>query len=117
MTDLLPVLYVIFGLILRIAIPIGFTFLLGWFLNRLDARWQAEAKEIHETFMHRMRPDSVQPCWEYKNCHPSVRDKCPVYGNLEILCWEFFGANGSIRSNCQACTYRQSVLFIEKSLA
>src|SRR3989304_6106407 len=98
MIELKPVFYVIAGLILRIAIPIGITLLLGWFLNRLDARWQAEAKEIQTSLIARTQPNSIQPCWEYMNCSPSVRDNCPVYGNLGILCWEFFRAKGTLRS-------------------
>jgi len=128
MIELKPVFYVIAGLILRIAIPIGITALLGWFLNRLDARWQAEANlsrrflreafgEIQATLIDRTQPDSIQPCWEHMNCSPSVRDNCPVYGNLGILCWEFFTANGTLRSKCQDCTYRQRVLSIKESLA
>lgn len=110
MTDLLPVFYLIIGVILRFAIPVGITFLLGWFLKRLDVRWQAEAREIQETLKHGRRPVSVQPCWEVKNCLPSARAKCPAYANLGLLCWEVFGANGTIRSMCQDCAYRQSVL-------
>lgn len=117
MTDLLPLFYVIVGLILRVAIPIGITFLMGWFLNRLDARWQVEAKQVHETLVQRKRPVSVQPCWEYMHCPASVRGNCPIFGKLDLLCWEFFGANGTVRPKCQACAYRRSALSIEKSLA
>ncbi len=116
MTDLQPVYYVIAGLILRIAIPIGLTLLLGWFLKQLDARWQEEAKEIQTTLTNRKQPGSIQPCWEYTNCDASIRDNCPVYDNPGILCWEFFKTNDTMRSSCQDCAYRQRVLSIKESL-
>lgn len=112
MTDLLPVFYLIIGVILRFAIPIGITFLLGMYLKRLDQRWQAEAREVQATLKLGRRPVSVQPCWEVKNCKPSAQAKCPAYASPDILCWEVFAANGAIRSICQNCAYRQSVLSV-----
>lgn len=110
MNELTPVFYMIVGVILRIGIPIGITLLLGWFLNRLDARWRAEAKQIQETMTNRTVPNSIQPCWEVMNCAPRMRENCPVNGNLGILCWELFGSNGNLQPKCQNCPYRQSVL-------
>lgn len=117
MTDLTLALYVIFGFILRIGIPVGLTVLLGSFLKRLDARWQSEAKEIKITMLESKKKDPTPPCWEYMNCHPSIRNSCPVYGNLETSCWEYFRSNGSVRSDCKLCKYRQTVLFKREALA
>ena len=116
MNETSVIIYLAFGLILRIGVPVGLTLLLGWFVHRLDARWQAEAKETKKTLIELKRLEPVPPCWEYMNCPPSIRDNCPVYGQTEISCWEYFNSNGAIRSSCQECTYRRTILSKRKSL-
>jgi hypothetical protein len=44
MATMLAILAVAGMLILRIGVPLGIVFALGYFLKRLDARWEAEAR-------------------------------------------------------------------------
>ncbi|MBU0729948.1 MAG: MerR family transcriptional regulator [Proteobacteria bacterium] len=30
----------------------------------------------------------LTPCWEIKNCHPEIRDKCSAFMDRSIPCWE-----------------------------
>ena len=45
METLHPVLVILIGLVLRLAVPVALTVLIVYALEKLDARWQAEARE------------------------------------------------------------------------
>ena len=53
------VLTFVFGLLLRIGIPVAVTALVFFLLRRLDERWQKEAQAIPVI-------SSQRPCWEIK---------------------------------------------------
>jgi hypothetical protein len=109
-------LYEILGLILRLGIPILLTLLMAWGIRKLDARWQAEAKEFQETLIERKKKGTLVPCWETMNCPPSIREKCPAYGVSSIPCWEV-KSNGNLPAACQACVYRRILLSETHALA
>lgn len=73
MNEITIVLSVILGLILRVGIPVGITLLLGRFVHRLDARWQAEAKEIQETLIELEKQDTIPPCWKHPGSEKTVQ--------------------------------------------
>ena len=108
MTDLNSFLSVFGGLLLRIAIPLGVTLFLGYFVHRLDERWMAESEATRRTLVERIKKRDVPVCWEYMNCPPSIQGICPIYGQKELLCWEYFGSDGAIRLGCKRCAYGQA---------
>ncbi|MDH5507479.1 MAG: hypothetical protein OEZ02_09685 [Anaerolineae bacterium] len=110
MDGIVITLYLLLGFALRIAVPIGITVLLACYLRRLDARWQAEAKQMQDHALGAVQSPPAQSCWEYKNCSPDVRTQCLAHQQTEIPCWEVFKNNGSLRKLCQDCDYRLSTL-------
>jgi len=104
-------IYVLFGFILRLGIPIGLTLALGWFLRRLDARWREEALQSKSVAYQLplqkpvVRPLSVH-CWQFFACPPELLVECPAYNDPDTPCWEIFRQNGDISKRCQICAYR-----------
>jgi len=89
-------LAILTGLILRLAVPIVVTALLIYFLRRLDARWQAEAKLV---------PLEVKKlkCWEIKGCTPEQIKNCPS-PKSSLPCWQVHRLpNGYLREECLEC--------------
>lgn len=100
----------LFGFILRIGFPIGITALLAWFLRRLDTRWREEAlREKMEGFSAGYQTQDLK-CWEYYNCPPERRERCPVWLNRVMPCWEVFRMNGHLQEACEGCEYRKWTL-------
>ena len=106
---------IIAGILLRIGVPVGITFLLGSFLRKLDARWREEAKqEAIELQLIQQRQTLLnlwldQPCHEIRNCTPQERENCKAAVHFEQPCWETHRANGSLASRCQECEYRKEL--------
>ena len=95
---------VLFGLILRLGIPIALTFLLAMFLKWLDKRWQAEAeREKMEVQVLAQNGNERRPCWEIHNCPKNLRKNCKAYANPATPCWEVYRANGRLKPACQSC--------------
>jgi hypothetical protein len=87
----------LFGLILRIGIPVTVTALIFFFLRRLDERWQEEAQAVPVI-------SSKQPCWEIKGCSEDKRINCPALSQSNIPCWQVFRTkNGLLREECLGC--------------
>ena len=82
MDNLLTVLGVIFGIVLRVGIPLGATFLLGWFLRKLDSKWREEARQAAAQSVK--IPEMVIPqkitCWEFQQCTEEKRAGCKAFG-------------------------------------
>lgn len=93
------ILALIFGLLIRLAIPISLTVLVAYLLQRVDKRWQAEAKQISVS-----STASGVPCWERHNCSAEKRSGCPAYKNSQIPCWQQFrDPGGRLREGCLGC--------------
>jgi hypothetical protein len=77
---------VLFGVVLRLLVPIGATALVVYGLRKLDARWQEEAKQELKTLVIDEMPClkmqgisveqmklraslSAQPCWQVQRSH------------------------------------------------
>ena len=107
---------VIAGILLRIGVPVGITFLLGSFLRKLDTRWREEAKqEAIEAQLIDQRQTLLnlwldQPCHEIRNCSEEERKDCRAVNQTEQLCWESHQVNGVLASSCQECEYRQELI-------
>jgi len=111
MDEIFITIYVIFGFVLRLGIPIGLTIALGWFLRRLDARWREEAEQYKQvTYREVFIAPSIERCWDYNNCSQDLREGCLAYQYQESPCWEIFRLNGSIRNKCRQCAYREQAL-------
>lgn len=78
MNDLLATTVLILLFALRCMLPLVLTLLIGYSMNRLVTRWQAEEQASMK----------VETCWETKNCPPEQRDNCPVYRQTGVACWQ-----------------------------
>ena len=96
MENLISFLYVLMGVVLRLAIPILGTVLLVFFLRKLDKRWQAEA-ELH--------PQSIDKpeCWKLNGCTPQQTENCEAYAS-KLPCWQVYRLpNGYLNEDCLSC--------------
>ena len=81
MNTLHPILVILIGLVLRLAVPLALTALIVYSLGKLDARWQAEARDEKKALavdqMPCMKDEELsieqmkvrmsladQPCWQ-----------------------------------------------------
>jgi len=100
--------------ILRLGIPLLITFGVGYWLRRLDAKWQVEMlarRAVQETQPEaEQKPDFkrykviAQPCWEVKGCPESVYSQCPAFQQPEIPCWLVrYQTEGRLPAHCYHC--------------
>lgn len=98
---------------LRCIVPLAVVLVIGYAMNRLVARWDAEetaqadqpaAKpSIPLTMAARSAALSV-PCWVYKNCDETKRAGCPAYQNPTLACWTALTrAEGRLPAKCAGC--------------
>lgn len=96
MDTLTSILYILAGLLLRLAVPILGTVLLVFFLRKLDERWQAEA-ELHPQVI-----DNPE-CWKVKGCTPQQTESCKAYQS-NMPCWQAYRLpNGYLKEECLSC--------------
>jgi hypothetical protein len=100
--------------ILRLGVPLAITLAVGYFLRRLDAKWQAEAwaqweasqpeeKIIGESKLLRA---GKQPCWSLKGCHETVCANCAAPKHPDIPCWMARRrSEGRLPAGCYNCEY------------
>jgi hypothetical protein len=99
---------------LRCILPLAFTIALGYLMNRVADRWQAEdAARVAAVARPRPRraplPARQQPvitisCWLLNNCSPERRAKCPAYNNPRVACWAArSAAGGQMPAKCATC--------------
>ena len=84
--------------ILRLGVPLAITLAVGYWLRRLDAKWQAEAlaRKAEAALIEeekRAEPNIEmfkiieQPCWVLKNCPEDAVASCPAHRHSELPCW------------------------------
>jgi hypothetical protein len=100
----------VLGILVRLAVPVGATAFLVWFLRRLDARWQEEAMQQAANVGGIPVPISQLHCWDVHDCSPEKRATCPAYLNSNISCWEAHRRNGQLQQACQGCAFRKMKL-------
>ena len=94
METITSLLAVLTGLLLRLAIPIAGTIVLVYFLRKLDAHWQAEAKQ---PTMQKAE------CWKSKDCSSEQRKNC-VAASSPLPCWQCLRQpNGYLQEKCISC--------------
>lgn len=102
--SLMEIAAVLFGILLRLAIPVALTILLAMFLKWLDKRWQAETdwEKAELTALVESGKERL-PCWEVHNCPQNLRNNCKAYTNPATPCWEVFRINGNLKPACRSC--------------
>ena len=105
MEELITVLTIIIGVLLRIAIPIAVTLSFIKLLKWLDERWQLEAEEGATV----VKVGNVG-CWDINNCSPEQRVGCQAYANPDKPCWQVFREkDGRLQERCIGCDiFRQA---------
>lgn len=82
------------GIVIRLALPIVITGVLVFLLRKLDARWQADARQ----------PQVEKPeCWKVKACALEQRQACPAFRSPQP-CWQVYRQpNGYLDEPCLTC--------------
>lgn len=93
--------------VLRLVVPLAITLAIGYWLRRLDAKWQAEAQVRRDATVEseiRLLRVIKEPCWVTKACPEAIYPHCPAYHDPDIPCWlARFRAGGSIPAACYRC--------------
>ena len=95
----------IFGFLLRLALPIIFTGVIVWILHRMDVRWQKEA--MKQVANNELIPIQNIQCWDVHDCSPGRKATCPAFMNPNIPCWEAHRRNGQLQEACLRCAFRK----------
>ncbi len=100
----IEIVAVLFGILLRLGVPILLTFLFAMFLKWLDRRWQEEA-ELDKSIALTVSQNGSErrPCWDIHNCPDNLKKNCKAYANPAVPCWEVFRVNGRLKPACQDC--------------
>lgn len=99
---------------LRCIAPIVITIGIGYLMNRLVARWEAEeAVEKGLVTGTKLATPAVGkagstsrklPCWIVRSCDSEARANCPAYQNQSLPCWiARLLAEGVQPSSCPDC--------------
>jgi hypothetical protein len=94
--------------LLRLGVPLAITLAVGYWLRRLDAKWEAEAlrqwAEEEPPEALKALDKAEQPCWELKGCNGASRAKCPACKYSDIPCWVArLRASGQMPAECYGC--------------
>ncbi len=102
--DWMNFLSVVFGLVLRIGIPVAVTLLVFFWLNRMDRRWQEESEKEQIRLQVLGRAPGNTRCWETRHCSEESKSKCPAYKKQDKPCWQVFRrSNGVLKEQCIGC--------------
>lgn len=105
---------------LRCIVPLVVTLALGYLMNRLVDRWEAEDAQPTANATTQPVPEPVVapettsgmklPCWLVKGCSPTQRANCPTFQQKETSCWlARLRLEGTLPSDCPDCPiYRQA---------
>jgi len=101
--------------VFRLGVPLAITGLVGYWLHRLDAKWQAEAlaRRADGLLAQQRAGDKAviemftvidEPCWIQKECSESVYTGCPACQQAELPCWlARLRAEGRLPHRCHRC--------------
>jgi hypothetical protein len=106
---------------LRCVLPLAITVALGYLMNRLVDRWEAEdAKEAGVDMPAQIppipvtavstpaKPASKMPCWLVKGCNPAQRADCPAFQQRGKPCWVArLQMEGIMPADCPDCPVYQ----------
>jgi hypothetical protein len=97
METLTSFLYLLIGLLVRLAIPIAATLLVIYILRKMDNRWQAEAD---------LQPLQIEKteCWKVKGCSTDEFKDCTA-AKSPLPCWQAKRlSNGYLNEDCLSCS-------------
>ena len=104
MNELLEPLAIIGLFLLRLAVPLAITLIIGYPLHRLDARWESEIQSHPDTVATKEPAAVQQPCWEDKGCSARRRSRCPACRLTDIPCWlARLRVENRLPAECSAC--------------
>jgi len=99
--------------IVRLGVPLAVTVAVGYWLRRLDEKWQAEAMARRATALAQQHQSEPQiellkviapPCWVTNNCPEVARKNCPACQNPDLPCWlARIRAEGRLPAKCYNC--------------
>lgn len=97
---------------LRCVLPLLVTVGLGYLMNRLVDRWEAEEETVREKAPQpQLAPEPAVmtairsvPCWVMNNCSPERRENCPAFQARGVACWQAREkAEGALPADCPTC--------------
>lgn len=107
---------VVFALLfaLRCVAPLVLTLAIGYLMNRLVDRWEAEETTSHLEEVEIAGdtrssggiklPAVTLPCWLVRKCDPAKRDNCPAFKQQGLPCWQArLLAEGHMPDSCPTC--------------
>jgi hypothetical protein len=104
MENLIAIVALLGGLLLRIGVPLGITLGLVYLFTRLDTRWQKEAARKGEVRGAGASLARNIGCWKINGCPEEKRQSCKAYSQPESPCWQVYRqADGSLQGNCLGC--------------
>lgn len=123
-TQAAGVLFLMFAL--RCIAPLVLTLGIGYLMNRLVDRWQAEEAAEEEVAVPEpvvgpapsaspapsiRLPSITVPCWVLRNCDESARADCPAHKQPNIPCWlARLRTEGSLPDDCPDCPIYEDVM-------
>ena len=112
MDEFLVTVFLVSGILLRIAIPIGITIGASVLLRRLDKKWRDEADQQNKNLPSLVNIWLENPCWETNECEETRRETCDAYQQESLPCWEVFQNNGHFQKQCKNCSYLEDLPII-----
>jgi hypothetical protein len=99
---------------LRLGVPLLIILAVGYWLRRLDAKWQAEAVARQAASQMLNNTDITPPlemfqvieisCWVFNDCPEAIRSQCPAFQQPDLPCWlARQRAEGRIPARCYNC--------------
>lgn len=96
MENIISLLYILFGLFLRLAIPLVATVVIVIALRRLDQKWQKEA-QLNPPANHKLE------CWKIRGCSSQQMESCEAVKS-PLPCWQANRLpNGYLHEECLSC--------------
>ncbi|MCB0154532.1 MAG: hypothetical protein KDF65_07030 [Anaerolineae bacterium] len=99
--------------VVRLGVPLLITLAVGYWLRRLDEKWQAEAlarQTAEAPAVVEPEPNFTlykvidRPCWEVKGCPAALSQQCPAFEQPGRPCWQArYQAEGRLPATCYSC--------------
>jgi hypothetical protein len=115
MNDLQATFVLVLMFALRCIAPLALTLVIGYLMNRLVDRWEAEeaAERLGSVVTaspraggrsRRALSELKLPCWVFRNCDPESRENCPAYQQPGLACWlARKKIEGRLPGDCPGC--------------
>jgi hypothetical protein len=99
---------------LRCIAPLALTLAIGYLMNRLVDRWEAEEAtslqedveiaQVTSSSKSFKLPVVTLPCWLVRKCDPVKRDNCPAFKQQGLPCWQArLRVEGQMPNLCPTC--------------